>query len=502
MRPIRMNRKRWAPVAAVAAVLAVLVGVSFLSNDRGAAGPPLLRLAAAEGSYAAAADGRGSFRLIGTLPDGPLEARVRDLPAMAAPDPRVRALAIALAETASPTRVDSSWKAGDLVVTDEPGNPWTWGLACGPGMTVSSGGSLATDLATSICAYGTASSGGGAVSSGSTVSSGGTAPSTTVYPCPSPPSGAEPLSCDGPGIPLPVPPPPEKVLLTDSQALAATANIRYALGLGSAPTRVEGLSVVVEPLAGGLHTTGMATLLQLSSRGTLVGASGSLSTGREGALYPLRSARRAFDDIPVVALGAPCSIAGCPEGPAITGARLGLSRVALADGAAALVPAWLFTMKGSPVPLVSLAVADRFLGGPGSAKTQPGTEPGTEPRTTEPDPASSPRPTTGKSAIPSDRERFRFDAAYADADATVLVVRYGDSGSCPSQAVHPDIAQEPDRVVVTLTRTPMRTDLACTSDYRAMVVRLTLTAPLGSREVVDGSRREPVPISTGAPPLG
>ncbi len=489
-----MNRKRWAPVAAVAAVLAVLVGVSFVSNDGGAAGPPLLRLAAAEGSATTAAvGGRGSYRLVGTLPDGPSEARVRDLPATAAPEPRVRALAVALGETAAPVRVDGVWKAGDLVVSDEPGNPWTWGATCGPDTPVSSDGGVANDLAASVCAYGTASSGGG------TASSGGTAPSTTVYSCPSPPSGAEPVSCDEPGIPLPVPPPPEKVLLTDSQALAATAKIRYALGLGSAPTRVEGLSVVVEPLAGGLHTTGMATLLRLSSGATLVGASGSLSTGREGALYPLRTARRAFDDIPVVALGAPCSIAGCPEGPAITGARLGLSRVALADGAAALVPAWLFTMKGSPVPLVSLAVADSFLGGTGPATTKPGTEPGT----TEPDPAGPPRPPTrGKPAIPTDRERFGFDGAYADADPGVLVVRYGDSGSCPSQGVHHDVVQEPGRVVVTLTRSPMPSDQPCTSDYRAVLVRVTLTAPLASREVVDGSRNEQVPISKGSPPFG
>jgi hypothetical protein len=287
--------------------------------------------------------------------------------------------------------------------------------------------------------------------------------------------------------------PPEKALLTESQALSATARIREALGMAQAPTRVEGFSVVVEPLAGGLRTSGMATFLQLSGQAKVVGANGWLSTGREGDLYPLRSARAAFDDMPVFELGAPCDAAGCPEGPAITGARLGLSRVALDDGAAALVPAWLFTVKDSPVPLVALAIADRFLGDPDPAKTRPPGKPGAT------EPGSEP---TAKPVAPTDRAAFAFDGAYADADPKALVVRYGDSGSCPSQAVRHDVVEQPDRVVVTLTRTPMPPDQACTMDYQAKLVRVTLAAPLGGREVVDGSRKEPVPISTGTPPFG
>ena len=523
-----MIRNRWAPAVAIAAALAVLgvvAGVSTLSRDGSSAVPPVLRLGA--GSYAATADAaRGSYRLTGTLPSGPSEARVRDLPATAAPVAQVRTLAAALGETAEP-RGDGLWKAGDLRVADAPGNPWTWGQSCGPDTPVSPDGGVAKDLPTSVCAYGTVFSGGGVSSnstgsgiapSGSTGSgtvSGGTS-SSAGYACPSPPPGAGPVVCnDTPGVPLPAPLPPKKVLLTESQALAATVEVRNALGLGDAPTRVEGLSLVVEPLAGSLPTSGMATLLQLSSQAKLVGASGWLSTGGEGALYPLRTARQAFDDMPVFALGAPCDAAGCPEGPAVTGARLGLSRVELDEGAAALVPAWLFTVKGSPVPLVALAVADRFLGGPDPAKTNPGTEPTakpgttepgtTEPGTTEPDPGGSvapPPPANGKPADPAGREPFGFDAAYVDADPLVFVVRYGDSGSCPSQVVRHDVVEQPDRVVVTLTRTPMPVDRACTSDYRAELVRVTLTAPLGKREVLDGSRKEPVPISTGTPPFG
>ena len=110
-------------------------------------------------------------------------------------------------------------------------------------------------------------------------------------------------------------------------------------------------------------------------------------------------------------------------------------------------------------------------------------------------------PATGPSA-PGARQSFAFDAAYADADPRVLVVRYGDSSSCPSEDVRHDVVEQPDRIVVTLTRTPMPSDRACTADYGATLVRTALSGPLGSRDVVDGSRNQPVPISTGQPPLG
>jgi len=102
----------------------------------------------------------------------------------------------------------------------------------------------------------------------------------------------------------------------------------------------------------------------------------------------------------------------------------------------------------------------------------------------------------------SRREAFGFDAAYSDADPLVLVVRYGDSSSCPSAAVRHTVVQEPTRVVVTLTRTSIPADRACTSDDGARLVRISLAAPLGSRTVIDGSRTRAVPLSTGTPPFG
>lgn len=43
---------------------------------------------------------------------------------------------------------------------------------------------------------------------------------------------------------------------------------------------------------------------------------------------------------------------------------------------------------------------------------------------------------------------------------------------------------------------------ACTADYQIKLVRIALTAPLGSREVIDGSRTVPVPVTTNSPPFG
>ena len=102
----------------------------------------------------------------------------------------------------------------------------------------------------------------------------------------------------------------------------------------------------------------------------------------------------------------------------------------------------------------------------------------------------------------SQRQPFAFDAAYTDPDPLMLVVRYGDSSSCPSTAVRHAVVQGPTQIVVTLTRAPMPADRACTSDYGAKLVRVTLAAPLDGREVIDGSRKVPVPISKGTPPFG
>jgi hypothetical protein len=109
---------------------------------------------------------------------------------------------------------------------------------------------------------------------------------------------------------------------------------------------------------------------------------------------------------------------------------------------------------------------------------------------------------TPGSGSPGLRQAFAFDAVYADPDPEVLVVRYGDSSSCPSKTVRHTVLQERERVIVTLTRTPLPANIACTSDYGAKLVRVSLAAPLANRSVIDGSRQRPVPVSAGRPPFG
>ncbi|MGI8936809.1 MAG: hypothetical protein ACR2JF_01095 [Iamia sp.] len=470
-----MNRNVWAPVGAVAAVFAVVAAASLVSTDGRTAGPPVLRIVGAGAADLAVEGGPGSgtYRLTGTLPDGPSEAAVRMLPATAPPVGAVRALAAALGETAAPLRTENAWMAGDLLVADEPGNPWTWGQICDPETAVSSDGTVMSG-----CAF------------------------DAVQPVP------PTLPGDRAGIDLPAPLPAPEVVLDLSQALASTEVIRRALELEADRARVEGPYLVLEPLAGGLPTSGMQTRLRLSGGGRLLSAMGVLSSGVDGDRYPLRTAQQALDDLPVLALGAPCDALGCPERPdgfVITGARLGLSRVALEKQSAALVPAWFFDVEGSPVPLVTVAVADLFVAEPDPAVMDPGSKPGNpepgrpEPGRPEPGrPEPNPGPPTGSDG----REVFGFDGAYADADPRVLVVRYGDSGSCPSQAVQHSVVENADSVVVILSRTQAAPDQACTADYQAKLVSVALQEPLAGREVIDGSRTEPLPVSTGSPPFG
>ena len=465
-----MNRNVWAPVGAVAAVFAVVAAASLVSTGGRTAGPPVLRIVGAGGADLAVegTPGSGAYRLTGILPDGPSEAAVRKLPATAAPVGAVRALAAALCETAAPIPTENAWSAGDLRVTDEPGNPWTWGQVCDPETAVSSDSTVMSG-----CAF------------------------DAVQPVP------PTLPGDRPGIDLPAPLPAPEVVLDLSQALASTEVFRRALELEAGRARVEGPYLVLEPLAGGLPTSGMQTRLRLSAEGRLLSAMGVLSSGVDGDRFPLRTARQALDDLPVLALGARCDALGCPErpdGPVITGARLGLSRVALEKQGAALVPAWLFDVEGSPVPLVTLAVADRFVAEPDPTVMDPGSKPG-NPEPGRPEPGR-PEPNPGPSTGSDGREVFGFDGAYADADPRVLVVRYGDSGSCPSQAVQHSVVENADRVVVILSRTPAAADQACTADYQAKLVSVALQEPLAGREVIDGSRKEPVPVSTGSPPFG
>jgi len=105
-------------------------------------------------------------------------------------------------------------------------------------------------------------------------------------------------------------------------------------------------------------------------------------------------------------------------------------------------------------------------------------------------PAVEPEPSGSTAA----RAAFSFDAAYGTDEPYEVVVQYGDSGSCPHERVTHAVQETSEQVLVTLESDAMDADRACTADYRQMLVPVRLQQPLGDRELVDGGRREPVPV--------
>jgi hypothetical protein len=101
----------------------------------------------------------------------------------------------------------------------------------------------------------------------------------------------------------------------------------------------------------------------------------------------------------------------------------------------------------------------------------------------------------GQLLSPWVRETFSFHRAYASPDSMALVIEHGGSSSCPSEAVRHEVVQEPDRVVVTLTRQLLPGGRPCTTDYEIRPIQIPLTAPLGRRAVLDGSNQETIPVN-------
>jgi hypothetical protein len=521
--------RRWAPVAAAISVVAIVVAVSLVVGRGSSADPPQLRLAAGSGSDAAsaadapmaagkqAASG-SSFTLVGPLPSGPDDAKAQSLPRAAATVADVRRLAGALGVTDEPKRVEHAWQAGVLRVEDAAGNPWSMYAGCGPDVAVSSDGGSVAGCSTGTLAVdpstvssGTSSGSGyapapgaGSVSSSdagsgsSTPGSSGSGGSSTVGPPPAP-EPAPALSpcpdnarCAKPGWVAPPPPSPGPTADVNAARRAAKL-VLDDLGLSAADVTVEGAGehafVQASPRVAGLPTWGYSTQLEVDAEGHIASGSGYLGQPTSGPSYPLVSARAAFDALPEQ----PRTMMLCPAGadcpqpvPAeVTGAELGLQLTALADEEAALLPAWLFTVKGWPMPLAQAAIEPRFLSLPKDEPVQ------VDPGLVDPVPPAVP-PSHGDPTAP--RSSFSFDAAFPADEPNVLIVQYGDSGSCPHTNVQPLVKESADSVVVTLEGDTQPGKQICTDDYRQQLVTLKLASPLADRKVIDGSRGEPVAV--------
>jgi hypothetical protein len=171
------------------------------------------------------------------------------------------------------------------------------------------------------------------------------------------------------GTPVPIDP-PEATGPSANEVRAKAGPVLAALGLTGAALRVDTYPAVGQltaaPVVDRLPTSGYETRLSYDAHLRLVDASGWLATPSAGAEYPLVSARAALASLPVPAIAAmPCPDvypSRCqPAQAVITGARPGLLVSWTDTGAALLVPAWLYDVRGWPSPLAAIAIDRGYL---------------------------------------------------------------------------------------------------------------------------------------------
>ncbi|HEX4697892.1 MAG TPA: hypothetical protein VH857_00870 [Actinomycetes bacterium] len=166
-----------------------------------------------------------------------------------------------------------------------------------------------------------------------------------------------------PSPPTPVPP---------AEAIRLVSGLLQTLGLTGAHAAAPAAPTVVQanPTVDGRPTAGLVTVLSVGPAGVENGAGWLVRSG-SGPAYPLMSARAAWNQL--VRTPLPMPLIACPEpgtpgsdpvtcgGPiTVTGAQLGRAPQQSTDGQL-LVPAWLFTVDGSPQPLVEVAVEPRLV---------------------------------------------------------------------------------------------------------------------------------------------
>lgn len=430
-----------APIATFAVVAGIAVAAVLLPGSGGPDRPPVLRLAGSAGTLAAdsARAGGGGYAVTGPLPEG----QPPDAPVFALTGSRdLGRLREVLGEGVWLSRRAWYWSS---CAKDRPA-----GTDDGPDSPVSSGCAVAAPVRP------------------------GSAP-------------RQPLSEDA----------------VRGRARPVFAAVGLDVAAATVTTTEYGGTVTLSRRLGDLRVAGWTTTVSVDQDNELQFASGYLGTPAEGAAYPLLSAQEAADRLPAPVRMDVCQVApdgkGClePPAPEITAAELGLQLVTDAEGEQLLVPAWLFTLKGSPEPLAQVAVDPSFLGTPPTEQPgqcvatkaegdcTDGSGTGTDPATGAP---GSTEPATGREAV-------AFDSAFRGSTPDALVVQYGQSGSCPRSQVTYAVKETDDAVYVVLEADAYPPDTACTSDYRPVRLTVGLKAPLGDRKVYDGSRDAQVRLS-------
>ncbi len=455
--------RRVAPLAAGAAVLALVAGSAFLLRDDGAAPRsadlPLLRIgagtAAADVASGAGVAGKGRVVVSATLPAGPDSARVYRFGSGRADHSRLAdALGLEPGQVRTGDAVDAD-QGTVLRVGTGPGSPWQFARA---------GAYVCLDPLAGEDADGSVSS-----------------------TCAAPPPSSRPGPDDTP---------------TEAETIAAAGPVLAAVGLAAADAEVEpanrlggaagARTVRVDPDLDDAPTTGFETLVTVDSQGILT-ASGSLGEPRPSDSYPVIGADEAVDllaAMPVPLIACPESTVPVPPGPAcggpmeVTGATFGRSMQWEGAGERPLlVPSWLFDIKGATEPVAIVAVDPSYLADPlptepGSGSSGSGSGVPGSPGTADPGtPVAPVAPAVEPSASTS-----RFDwVAPVDGGAALRVSFYGGVDSCYSYDVV--AAESADRVSLRLVE--KRRGEVCIDMAQQYERTVKLAKPLGNRAVVD-----------------
>jgi hypothetical protein len=379
------------------------------------------------------------------------------------------------------------WTAGGLTVSSSSGQAWWWSPCFAPDGSVSN----AKDAVCSVAIEG--GSGGTTIGVGSAPAAG--APDAPVPAGPGATAPSAPSSASSPAVIYPAPSPggvlPTAAPLPEPSVTAvraAAAPVLDALGIDDSTATVQtypgGGSVTVDPKVDGLETVGLSTSIGVDSRGAITNANGWLSVPDAGDRYPLISAQKAFGTLPSYARMMLCPVGpngqGCtqPEPQQVTGAHLGLSVASLQEDELALLPTWLFDVKGQDYPLVGIAVDPSYLDtGTPTATDDPGVVPPGEPSSSDPGAATQPVAITGWSPSKADN---------------AVTVHYTTDG-CGLTDVGADVKEDATSVYVVLHGTGPGPNVACSEIAQQQTFEVALQAPLGDRKVVDAGSGQPVP---------
>ena len=491
----------------------------------------------------------------GTDPATPTSGPVLQYNPTAAAEAQVAELATSLGLTSAPTKHAHGWEVTGSTATlrVRENGEWAYARETGPCAGVYLDIDSADGNSAVACADGSVAVSSGSVSTtapgtGTGLMMGGTAataapdssgivPPTASTVAPTAPSATStnaPIEC-GPAVDcVPVSPPtcvggpavdcgPVSLppAVPDATALAAATPIIKAAHLAGtpfvAPWGGSPATVLIDPTIAGLPTSGVQTSISVDDKG-VVNASGRIGTPTEIGQYPVISAAEALTLLntmphPEVAIACPVEASPNPTSsdavvplPAcasptpmiLTEATFGLQLQW--DGVQPLlVPAWLYTPAGSTTTsdvIGSIAVDPKYI-----AQPTPVAVPSTS---IAPVPVPVPVSSTGGSSgavgsassgpvTGSGGSATTSAQTYTDnGDQTLTLHFWG--GDCSTYSA---VAKESDATVtVFITDTPTNPGGVCDAMAKATDVVVKLSAPLGSRDVIDGPTSQILTVGT------